>query len=95
MANVFIVAPESLSTLFEGTPSIRKDAQRYHQCFLFFLMNSLTSLQVLSLIQWMHYLPHLELGFNLKLVGLATQSLTILFFVKQRIFSNICTIWIA
>lgn len=29
MANVFIVAPESLSTLFEGTPSIRKDAQRY------------------------------------------------------------------
>lgn len=31
MANVFIVAPESLSTLFEGTPSIRKDAQRYKQ----------------------------------------------------------------
>eukprot|EP00256_Glycine_max_P067332 XP_025981927.1 exocyst complex component SEC10b isoform X1 [Glycine max] len=30
MANVFIVAPESLSTLFEGTPSIRKDAQRYN-----------------------------------------------------------------
>ncbi|KAL6124126.1 hypothetical protein ACLB2K_076641 [Fragaria x ananassa] len=29
MANVFIVAPESLSTLFEGTPSIRKDAQRF------------------------------------------------------------------
>lgn len=29
MANVFIVAPESLSTLFEGTPSIRKDAQTY------------------------------------------------------------------
>ncbi|THG19497.1 hypothetical protein TEA_012835 [Camellia sinensis var. sinensis] len=28
MANVFIVAPESLSSLFEGTPSIRKDAQR-------------------------------------------------------------------
>ncbi|KAJ8443773.1 hypothetical protein Cgig2_029678 [Carnegiea gigantea] len=28
LANVFIVAPESLSTLFEGTPSIRKDAQR-------------------------------------------------------------------
>ncbi|KAK7258382.1 hypothetical protein RIF29_23956 [Crotalaria pallida] len=27
MANVFIVAPESLATLFEGTPSIRKDAQ--------------------------------------------------------------------
>ncbi|KAL6526714.1 Exocyst complex component 5 [Orobanche gracilis] len=27
LANVFIVAPESLSTLFEGTPSIRKDAQ--------------------------------------------------------------------
>ncbi|KAF5946276.1 hypothetical protein HYC85_016504 [Camellia sinensis] len=27
MANVFIVAPESLSSLFEGTPSIRKDAQ--------------------------------------------------------------------
>ncbi|PON68033.1 Exocyst complex component Sec10-like [Parasponia andersonii] len=31
MANVFIVAPESLSTLFEGTPSIRKDAQRFIQ----------------------------------------------------------------
>ncbi|OIW04553.1 hypothetical protein TanjilG_13935 [Lupinus angustifolius] len=30
-ANVFIVAPESLSTLFEGTPSIRKDAQRFIQ----------------------------------------------------------------
>ncbi|KAJ8435918.1 hypothetical protein Cgig2_013265 [Carnegiea gigantea] len=30
LANAFIVAPESLSTLFEGTPSIRKDAQRYH-----------------------------------------------------------------
>lgn len=29
MANVFIVAPESLNTLFEGTPSIRKDAQRF------------------------------------------------------------------
>ncbi|XP_028057999.1 exocyst complex component 5-like [Camellia sinensis] len=29
MANVFIVAPESLSSLFEGTPSIRKDAQRF------------------------------------------------------------------
>ncbi|KAL3638483.1 Exocyst complex component 5 [Castilleja foliolosa] len=29
MANVFIVAPESLSSLFEGTPSIRKDSQRY------------------------------------------------------------------
>lgn len=29
LANVFIVAPESLSTLFEGTPSIRKDAQRF------------------------------------------------------------------
>ncbi|KAJ9539389.1 hypothetical protein OSB04_032122 [Centaurea solstitialis] len=29
MANVFIVAPESLSSLFEGTPSILKDAQRY------------------------------------------------------------------
>ncbi|KAI7752564.1 hypothetical protein M8C21_016976, partial [Ambrosia artemisiifolia] len=28
MANVFIVAPESLSSLFEGTPSILKDAQR-------------------------------------------------------------------
>ncbi|KAG8483104.1 hypothetical protein CXB51_022071 [Gossypium anomalum] len=27
LANVFIVAPESLSSLFEGTPSIRKDAQ--------------------------------------------------------------------
>ncbi|CAA3006277.1 exocyst complex component SEC10b isoform X1 [Olea europaea var. sylvestris] len=31
MANVFIVAPESLSTLFEGTPSIRKDAQTFIQ----------------------------------------------------------------
>ncbi|ESW07356.1 hypothetical protein PHAVU_010G123000 [Phaseolus vulgaris] len=30
-ANVFIVAPESLATLFEGTPSIRKDAQRFIQ----------------------------------------------------------------
>ncbi|KAJ4951731.1 hypothetical protein NE237_028563 [Protea cynaroides] len=29
MANVFIVAPESLSTLFDGTPSIRKDALRH------------------------------------------------------------------
>ncbi|KAJ4843879.1 Exocyst complex component S10b [Turnera subulata] len=28
-ANVFIVAPESLSSLVEGTPSIRKDAQRF------------------------------------------------------------------
>ncbi|XP_013622185.1 PREDICTED: exocyst complex component SEC10-like isoform X1 [Brassica oleracea var. oleracea] len=31
MANVFIVAPESLATLFEGSPSIRKDAQRFIQ----------------------------------------------------------------
>ncbi|XP_052113668.1 exocyst complex component SEC10b [Arachis duranensis] len=31
MANVFIVAPESLASLFEGTPSIRKDAQRFVQ----------------------------------------------------------------
>ncbi|KAL9141453.1 hypothetical protein ABFS82_14G104400 [Erythranthe guttata] len=31
MANVFIVAPESLSSLFEGTPSIRKDAQKFIQ----------------------------------------------------------------
>ncbi|KAF2291173.1 hypothetical protein GH714_020506 [Hevea brasiliensis] len=31
VANVFIVAPESLSALFEGTPSIRKDAQRFIQ----------------------------------------------------------------
>ncbi|CAH9086696.1 unnamed protein product [Cuscuta epithymum] len=31
MANVFIVAPESLSSLVEGTPSIRKDAQRFIQ----------------------------------------------------------------
>ncbi|XP_041000120.1 exocyst complex component SEC10b-like [Juglans microcarpa x Juglans regia] len=31
MANVFIVAPESLSTLFEGSPGIRKDAQRFIQ----------------------------------------------------------------
>jgi exocyst complex component 5 len=28
VANVFIVAPESLASLFEGTPSIRKDALR-------------------------------------------------------------------
>ncbi|TMW86736.1 hypothetical protein EJD97_020945, partial [Solanum chilense] len=28
IANVFIVAPESLGPLFEGTPSIKKDAQR-------------------------------------------------------------------
>lgn len=31
MANVFIVAPESLAPLFEGTPSIRKDALRFIQ----------------------------------------------------------------
>ncbi|XP_021644134.2 exocyst complex component SEC10b isoform X1 [Hevea brasiliensis] len=31
VANVFIVAPESLSALFEGTPSIRKEAQRFIQ----------------------------------------------------------------
>ncbi|XP_076897206.1 exocyst complex component SEC10b-like isoform X2 [Bidens hawaiensis] len=31
LANVFIVAPESLSSLFEGTPSILKDAQRFIQ----------------------------------------------------------------
>ncbi|XP_031122774.1 exocyst complex component SEC10a-like [Ipomoea triloba] len=31
MANVFIVAPESLSSLVEGTPSIRKDAQKFIQ----------------------------------------------------------------
>ncbi|KAJ8635620.1 hypothetical protein MRB53_009887 [Persea americana] len=31
MANVFSVAPESLSTLFEGTPSIRKDTLRFIQ----------------------------------------------------------------
>ncbi|XVE84717.1 hypothetical protein DITRI_Ditri17bG0035800 [Diplodiscus trichospermus] len=31
LANVFIVAPESLSTLFEGSPSIKKDAQRFIQ----------------------------------------------------------------
>nr|XP_043633310.1 exocyst complex component SEC10a-like [Erigeron canadensis] len=31
MANIFIVAPESLSSLIEGTPSIRKDAQRFVQ----------------------------------------------------------------
>uniref|UniRef100_A0A3Q7IDA4 Exocyst complex component Sec10-like alpha-helical bundle domain-containing protein n=1 Tax=Solanum lycopersicum TaxID=4081 RepID=A0A3Q7IDA4_SOLLC len=28
IANVFIVAPESLGPLFEGTPSFKKDAQR-------------------------------------------------------------------
>eukprot|EP00252_Welwitschia_mirabilis_P014977 TRINITY_DN33064_c0_g1_i1.p1 TRINITY_DN33064_c0_g1~~TRINITY_DN33064_c0_g1_i1.p1 ORF type:complete len:834 (-),score=193.38 TRINITY_DN33064_c0_g1_i1:189-2690(-) len=31
LANVFIVAPESLPTLFEGSPSIRKDALRFIQ----------------------------------------------------------------
>uniref|UniRef100_A0A0D6R2M0 Exocyst complex component Sec10 n=1 Tax=Araucaria cunninghamii TaxID=56994 RepID=A0A0D6R2M0_ARACU len=31
LANVFIVAPESLGTLFEGSPSIRKDAMRFAQ----------------------------------------------------------------
>ncbi|KAL8114109.1 exocyst complex component SEC10b [Apium graveolens] len=31
MANVFIVAPESLSSLFEGTPGLKKDAQRFVQ----------------------------------------------------------------
>jgi hypothetical protein len=31
MANAFIVAPESLPSLFEGTPSIRKDALRFIQ----------------------------------------------------------------
>ncbi|KAF8725448.1 hypothetical protein HU200_019970 [Digitaria exilis] len=31
VANVFIVAPESLASLFEGTPSIRKDALRFIQ----------------------------------------------------------------
>ncbi|WMV54377.1 hypothetical protein MTR67_047762 [Solanum verrucosum] len=31
IANVFIVAPASLGPLFEGTPSIKKDAQRFIQ----------------------------------------------------------------
>ncbi|XP_039133436.1 exocyst complex component 5 [Dioscorea cayenensis subsp. rotundata] len=31
MANVFIVAPESLASLFEGTPNIKKDALRFIQ----------------------------------------------------------------
>ncbi|KAI3746449.1 hypothetical protein L6452_08883 [Arctium lappa] len=31
LANIFIVAPESLSSLIEGTPSIKKDAQRFVQ----------------------------------------------------------------
>ncbi|XP_078436856.1 exocyst complex component sec10 [Wolffia australiana] len=31
MANVFIVAPESLASLFEGNPSIRQDALRFIQ----------------------------------------------------------------
>ncbi|KAF5774676.1 putative exocyst complex component Sec10 [Helianthus annuus] len=31
MANIFIVAPESLSSLIEGTPSIKKEAQRFVQ----------------------------------------------------------------
>ncbi|KAJ9542782.1 hypothetical protein OSB04_029288 [Centaurea solstitialis] len=31
MANIFIVAPESLPSLIEGTPSIKKEAQRFVQ----------------------------------------------------------------
>ncbi|KAL4567040.1 hypothetical protein LXL04_022611 [Taraxacum kok-saghyz] len=31
LANIFIVAPESLASLIEGTPSIKKDAQRFVQ----------------------------------------------------------------
>ncbi|XP_071691097.1 exocyst complex component SEC10a-like [Rutidosis leptorrhynchoides] len=31
MANIFIVAPESLASLIEGTPSIKKEAQRFVQ----------------------------------------------------------------
>ncbi|KAI0519987.1 hypothetical protein KFK09_007452 [Dendrobium nobile] len=31
MANVFIVAPESLASLFEGTPGIQKDGLRFVQ----------------------------------------------------------------
>ncbi|KAL8263609.1 hypothetical protein R6Q59_021739 [Mikania micrantha] len=31
MANIFIVSPESLSSLIEGTPSIKKEAQRFVQ----------------------------------------------------------------
>ncbi|XP_047983004.1 exocyst complex component SEC10b-like [Salvia hispanica] len=31
LANVFIVAPESISSLFEGTPSIKTDAKRFIQ----------------------------------------------------------------
>ncbi|KAH7671006.1 Exocyst complex component Sec10-like protein [Dioscorea alata] len=31
MANVFIVAPESLASLFEGTPNIKKDALKFIQ----------------------------------------------------------------
>ncbi|WVZ23041.1 hypothetical protein V8G54_001585 [Vigna mungo] len=48
LANVFIVAPESLSTLFEGTPSIRKDAQRYNN-YIVFVNNAM--LYVLLFIQ--------------------------------------------
>ena len=70
MANVFIVAPESLSTLFEGTPSIRKDAQRYH---VYFYRIDLDCFKVStdSLIQWIQYLTQLEVGFNFKLVDVA------------------------
>lgn len=38
LANVFIVAPESLASLFEGTPSIRKDALRYFMIFSFVIL---------------------------------------------------------
>lgn len=41
MANVFIVAPESLASLFEGTPNIKKDALRYDVYTLLFPVTSL------------------------------------------------------
>jgi len=49
MANVFIVAPESLSTLFEGTPSIRKDAQRYNN-YIGFVNNAMLCVLLLAVI---------------------------------------------
>jgi hypothetical protein len=84
MANVFIVAPESLSTLFEGTPSIRKDAQRYRVYFYRIDLNCFT-VSTDSLIQWRQYLRQLKVGFNFKLVDLATKIYSFLFFIKQRI----------
>jgi len=52
MANVFIVAPESLSTLFEGTPSIRKDAQRY---YIGSVNNAMIFLLLLAVLLYCHH----------------------------------------